>query len=70
MCKRRKRQREKSLFEVEMERLRVVLLVKRQRLKLDAMTVVSWPNGGAAEGDAGVQAARGRCQERVAGARG
>lgn len=41
MCERAKRRREETLFEVEMERLRVVLLEKRQRLKLEAMTAVS-----------------------------
>ena len=41
MCERRKRQREESIFELEVEQRRVVLLEKRQRLTLEAMTVVS-----------------------------
>lgn len=41
MCERRKRQREEALFEVEIERERVSLLEKKQRLQLEAVSVVS-----------------------------
>ena len=41
MCDRVKRRREESVFEVELERLQAVLLEKRQRLKLEALTTVA-----------------------------